>query len=596
MKKLLSICSIFLTSGVISIPHAAASSLPTISVAVSPNPVVIGAQVTYTATVKGNGAVKPTGAVTIYLAGQDAAFCTLNATGVCSGTQFMRLFPASAQVIAQYAGDANYSFAVSAPVNLTVVAAPNLPATTTSLVSSANPSKAGESITLTAKVAPAGATGKVSFYFPGSNLPFVVPLSSNGTATTTTFFASAGKQAIAANYSGDTGHQGSATAITQVVSAPIVSSAMSFVPITPCRVVDTRNTAGPLGGPSLAAVTARSFPLSQGACGIPATAAAYSINVTSVPHGPLGYLTVWPTGQPQPLVSLLNSLDGRVKANAAIVSAGTSGAISVYSAGPAPSDVLIDISGYFVAAPATGLAFYPLTPCRAVDTRNAAGPLAGPYLTGGQPRAFPIRTSPCKIPAAAKAYSLNITAIPAGPLGYLTTWPTGQPQPTVSTLNALTGTVTANAAVVPAGTSGSISVFVTQSADVLVDVNGYFAPSGAGGLSLYAVAPCRVLDTRTSGGEPDFSDVLNVKVHDGPCAPPQAASAYLLNATVVPPGPLGFLTLGPAGVEPTVSTLNASDGAITSNMAIVPTTNGAIDAYAPSPTVLLLDLSGYFAQ
>ncbi len=53
-----------------------------------------------------------------------------------------------------------------------------------------------------------------------------------------------------------------------------------------------------------------------------------------------------------------------------------------------------------------------------------------------------------------------------------------------------------------------------------------------------------------------------------------------MNATVVPPAPFGFLTLWPQGTtQPLVSTLNAIDGAITSNMAIVPTTNGSISAF-----------------
>jgi hypothetical protein len=70
----------------------------------------------------------------------------------------------------------------------------------------------------------------------------------------------------------------------------------------------------------------------------------------------------------------------------------------------------------------------------------------------------------------------------------------------------------------------------------------------------------------------------------------------VLNATVVPSGILGYLTLWPQGAtQPLVSTLNANDGAITSNMAIVPTTNGLISAFAQDPTQLVLDLSGYFA-
>jgi hypothetical protein len=41
--------------------------------------------------------------------------------------------------------------------------------------------------------------------------------------------------------------------------------------------------------------------------------------------------------------------------------------------------------------------------------------------------------------------------------------------------------------------------------------------------------------------------------------------------------------------------LNALDAAITSNMAIVPGTNGSIDAFKADPTQLILDVSGYFA-
>jgi len=80
------------------------------------------------------------------------------------------------------------------------------------------------------------------------------------------------------------------------------------------------------------------------------------------------------------------------------------------------------------------------------------------------------------------------------------------------------------------------------------------------------------------------------------CAPPAGARAYTFNATVLPVGPLGYLTLWSDGeTRPGVSTLNALDGLVTSNMAIVPTTNGSIDAYASSLTQLILDISSYFA-
>jgi hypothetical protein len=344
----------------------------------------------------------------------------------------------------------------------------------------------------------------------------------------------------------------------------------------------------------MSAGSTRSFAIPNSTCGIPSTAQAYSVNVTVVPKVKLAYLTMFPCGQTQPFVSTLNS-DHRVKAAAAIVPAGTNGAVCIYVTDD--TDVVLDINGYFVPAtnPAA-LAFFPVTPCRLVDTRLAPEPLGGPSLQGNGARSFPVRSSSCNVPAAAQAYSLNFTSVPNGGLDYLTTWPTGQLQPPVSTLNAPTGAITANAAIVTAGTNGAISVFASNNSDLVIDINGYFAPPGPGGLSLINVAPCRVLDTRIPSGSPPFKGTRDANVAASGCGAPASAQAYVLNATVVPPGVLGYLTLWPQGAtQPVVSTLNANDAAITSNMAIVPTTNGSINAFAQDLTHLVLDISAYFA-
>ncbi len=374
-----------------------------------------------------------------------------------------------------------------------------------------------------------------------------------------------------------------------------------LIPVTPCRVVDTRGATGTFGGPSIAGGTSRDFPIPQGSCGIPQTATAYALNVTAVPHGPLNYLTIWPTGSSQPVVSTLNSYDGRVKANAAVVPAGSNQAVSVFVTNTA--DVILDISGYFVAATNdSALAFFPLTPCRVVDTRGANGALGGPRLQNSQARDFPVlQASACNIPSTAQAYSLNFTALPKNgrPLGYLSVWPAGQSQPVVSTLNVPTGTITANAAIVPAGTGGDIMAYAYgNDTDLIVDINGYFAAasSAPNPMSLYNVQPCRVLDTRNPSQGHLFQGELTVNVLGGPCPLPASAAGYVLNATVVPPGALGYLTLWPDGQQqPVVSTLNAADGAVTSNMAIVPTTNGEIESFAFNPTNLILDVFSYFA-
>jgi hypothetical protein len=82
----------------------------------------------------------------------------------------------------------------------------------------------------------------------------------------------------------------------------------------------------------------------------------------------------------------------------------------------------------------------------------------------------------CGIPSNAQAYALNMTVVPQGPLGFLSAWPAGQPFPTVSTLNSPDGFVIANAAIVPAGTSGAIMVLASNPADLIIDIVGYLAP------------------------------------------------------------------------------------------------------------------------
>ena len=387
-----------------------------------------------------------------------------------------------------------------------------------------------------------------------------------------------------------------ARTVAAVFNNPV---ALQFVPLTPCRVVDTRGSNGPFGGPAIAGGTSRDFAIPQGPCaGIPSNAAAYSLNVTVVPQGHLGYLSAWSTGYTRPLTSLMNSGDGRTKADATIVPAGDSSSVSIYVTDTA--NIILDINGYFVAPGSSTLAFFPVSPCRVVDTRGANGDLGGPVLQNGQARSFPIlEATSCGIPSSAVAYSFNVTALPQNGqrLGYLTAWPTGQPQPVVSTLNSPTGVNTANAAIVPTGTGGAISVYpFGNNTNLLIDINGYFAApaSNPNPLSLYTFNPCRVLDTRQTGGA--FSGRITVGVESSPCEVSASAKSYSFNATVVPSGALGYLTLWPDGAsQPQVSTLNAPDGVVTSNMAIVPTSNGSIDAYASGTTQLILDISSYFA-
>ena len=373
-----------------------------------------------------------------------------------------------------------------------------------------------------------------------------------------------------------------------------------FVPVPPCRVADTRGADGPFGGPEMSARSLRSFQIPQSACGIPTSAVGYSMNVTVVPGGGLGYLALAPTGQPLPLVSTLNSFTGKIVANAAIVPAGTGGSIDVFVTDP--TQVILDINGYFAPPSATGgLEFYPVTPCRVADTRLASGAFGGPSITAGGTRDFAIPSSQCGIPASARAYSLNATVVPHGGLAYLSLWPQGQSQPGVSTLNSFDGSIVANAAIVPAGTNGGVSAFAAGATDLILDINGYFAPPDTGGMLFYPVTPCRISDTRNTVGPfggPIMGDgetrAVGVPLSD--CNIPLEAQAFSLNATVVPPGPLAYLSLWPtAQTQPGVSTLNSFQGLIVANAALVPAgLAGGVNAFVTNRTHLILDINGYF--
>jgi hypothetical protein len=444
-----------------------------------------------------------------------------------------------------------------------------------------------------------GAVGTVSISFEaGSYLPPGLTLS-NGSISGTPL--ASGRFGFTLIFT-DTANNTLIRGFTLFIYPSGGSPALQLVTLTPCRIMDTRNPTGPLGGPFIAAATTRTIPIPSSACGVPANAVAYSLNITVVPRtGTLGYLSVWPAGQSQPLVSTLNSIDGSVLANAAIVPAGAGGSIDAYATND--TELIIDINGYFVPPTTGSLQFYPLTPCRILDTRNPTGTFGGPSLAGGTSRSFPVPSSSCGVPAGAAAYSLNMTVVPQGLLGYLTTWPTGQTQPVVSTLNSLDGTVLANAAIVPAGTNGAVSFFAANTTDLIVDINGYFAPPATGGLNFYTATPCRIVDTRNPAGT-FGGPILNggtertFPLSQGSCGLPATAAAYSLNMTVVPSGLLGYLTTWPTGVnQPVVSTLNAFKGQVVANAAVVPAgAGGAINVYVTNTTHIIIDTNGFFGQ
>ncbi len=121
-----------------------------------------------------------------------------------------------------------------------------------------------------------------------------------------------------------------------------------------------------------------------------------------------------------------------------------------------------------------GVELHTVTPCRLVDTRGPAGPLAGPALVGGADRTF-VLAGACGIPAAARALAVNIVVTQPSGGGHLTLYPPLTTLPAVSTLNFSTGQTRANNAIVALGLRGDFTVrCASAGADVIIDVAGYF--------------------------------------------------------------------------------------------------------------------------
>ena len=60
------------------------------------------------------------------------------------------------------------------------------------------------------------------------------------------------------------------------------------------------------------------------------------------------------------------------------------------------------------------------------------------------------------------------------PMPFITAYPTGQPQPNASILNAFDGQTVTNSAIIPAGTNGAVNVYAFERTHVVVEVSGYF--------------------------------------------------------------------------------------------------------------------------
>ena len=118
-------------------------------------------------------------------------------------------------------------------------------------------------------------------------------------------------------------------------------------------------------------------------------------------------------------------------------------------------------------------------------------------------------------------------------------------------------------------------------------------------VALYALTPCRLIDTRSITPPPlPVQGARTFNVVGGTCGIPSTAKAVVLNLTVVTPPAAGFLTLYPGDQAlPLVSTLNFRAGQVRANNAIVPIgADGTLAIFNGSngTAEVVVDVVGYF--
>jgi hypothetical protein len=131
-----------------------------------------------------------------------------------------------------------------------------------------------------------------------------------------------------------------------------------------------------------------------------------------------------------------------------------------------------------IGTPPAAAAYYTLTPCRLVDTRNPTGPYGGPALAANGERTFNL-AGQCGVPTTAQALAVNLTAVSPAQAGDLRAFPAGGVAPLASALNFAAGQTRTNNAILPVTTDGNGGLTVhldmgAGTAQLIVDVVGYF--------------------------------------------------------------------------------------------------------------------------
>ncbi len=391
---------------------------------------------------------------------------------------------------------------------------------------------------------------------------------------------------------------------TQVLGSPVPppppAADSTYTPVTPVRLLDTREANGLSG--RFTSRSPRTFDVA-GRGGVPDDATAVTGNLTVVKQTSSGYLSLGPIPDSTPGTSSLNFPLGDIRANNVTVRLSAAGGLSAVFMGAsgARTHVVFDVTGYFREGTA-GARFTALNPTRLVDTRDGLG-LAG-ALQSGASRTFAVAGAG-GVPAGAVAVAGNLTVVDQTNGGFVTLGPAPEATPTTSSLNFPMGDIRANGVVVPLGDGGTLSaVFIAPvpaSVELVFDVTGYFASGGSGAVFV-PLNPARLLDSRFGNGlAGDFThgDPRAFEVA-GRGGVPADAVAVTGNLTVVGQTRGGYFSLGPSvGPEPDFSTLNFPVVDVRANgVAVALGGSGSLsNVFVASPTArtdAVFDVTGYF--
>jgi len=376
-----------------------------------------------------------------------------------------------------------------------------------------------------------------------------------------------------------------------------------FTPLTPARILDTRDGTGGFHAPIGAGQTINVQVTSVG--GVPAAGvAAVVFNATAVNPTSNTYLTVWPAGIARPANSNVNVVAGETRPNLVTVAVGAGGQVSLFNnAGSA--DAIFDIVGFYTdASGPPGSRFHPVDPFRLFDTRTPAGGApASPIGPGG---VLPITvTGVGPIPTGTTAVVLNVTVTAPTSAGYLTVFPGDVSPPKASNLNFVPNTTVPNLVTVRVPPSGVIDFLNSGgSTHVIADVVGYYDGIRVGGAGRFiGVTPARILDTRPADNlNTDEFGILPVV---GRGNVPLGAGAAIMNVTVTETTADGFLTVFPDDncTIPLASNLNFKPGDSVANLVVARLSTatqcasgaGYVDIYnSAGSTQVIVDVFGYF--